>query len=74
ENLEKAHKDYEKRYNLRSRPIKFSQGQLVFKRNMILSDKNKNLNASYVQNLSDAKFAMSSAITAMKLKMRKENF
>uniref|UniRef100_T1H118 Uncharacterized protein n=1 Tax=Megaselia scalaris TaxID=36166 RepID=T1H118_MEGSC len=43
--LEKSHKEYEKRYNLRSRPVKFDQGQTVFKRNVILSDKNKNLNA-----------------------------
>uniref|UniRef100_T1GY02 Uncharacterized protein n=1 Tax=Megaselia scalaris TaxID=36166 RepID=T1GY02_MEGSC len=43
--LEKSHKEYEKRYNLRSRPVKFNQGQTVFKRNVILSDKNKNLNA-----------------------------
>lgn len=45
ENLEKAHKQYERVYNLRSRPIQFQQGQNVFKRNMILSDKNKHLNA-----------------------------
>uniref|UniRef100_T1GXX3 Peptidase A2 domain-containing protein n=1 Tax=Megaselia scalaris TaxID=36166 RepID=T1GXX3_MEGSC len=45
ENLEKSHKRYEKCYNLRSRPVKFHQGQEVFKRNVILSDKNKHINA-----------------------------
>uniref|UniRef100_T1H2D3 Uncharacterized protein n=1 Tax=Megaselia scalaris TaxID=36166 RepID=T1H2D3_MEGSC len=43
--LAKSHKEYEKRYNLRSRPVTFHKGQIVFKRNVILSDKNKSLNA-----------------------------
>ena len=44
-NLEKAHKQYERAYNLRSRPVQFVQGQTVFKRNVILSDKIKHINA-----------------------------
>lgn len=45
QNLENAHKEYERVYNLRSRPVQFVQGQNVFKRNVILSDKSKHLNA-----------------------------
>lgn len=41
ENLTKAHKQYERAYNLRSRPVQFVKGQAVFKRTTILSDKSK---------------------------------
>lgn len=47
ENLEKAHQQYEKTYNLRSKPIKFGVGQEIWKRNFILSDKNKKINAKF---------------------------
>lgn len=44
-NLAKAHKEYERSYNLRSRPVTFVKGQDVYKRNVILSDESKNINA-----------------------------
>lgn len=45
ENLRKSYLQYEKNYNLRSKPITFTPGQTVFRRNFILSDKNKKINA-----------------------------
>lgn len=42
-----AHKQYEMKYNLRSKPITFQVGQEIFKRNFILSDKNKRLNSKF---------------------------
>lgn len=47
ENLEKAHKQYEKQYNLRCKPVSFQKGQEVFKRNFTLSDKGKNINSKF---------------------------
>lgn len=45
DNLRKAYLKYEKQYNLRSKPISFSPGQIVFRRNFILSNKSKKINA-----------------------------
>lgn len=47
ENLAKSHKQYEKTYNLRCKPVKFNIGQEVFKRNFILSDKGRNINSKF---------------------------
>lgn len=46
-NLDNAHKQYERLYNLRSKPVKFSVGQEIYKRNFVLSDKNKKINAKF---------------------------
>ena len=45
QNLHKSFLKYEKQYNLRSKPVKFTPGQIVFRRNFILSNKNKKINA-----------------------------
>ena len=45
--LQKSHQLYEKQYNLRSKPVRFTIGQEVFKRNFVLSDKAKNINAKF---------------------------
>lgn len=45
ESLEKAHSDYEKVYNTRSRSIKYTVGEEVFRRNFILSDATKGISA-----------------------------
>lgn len=47
ENLEKAHKQYEKQYNLRCKLVTFQVGQEVYKRNFVLSDKGKNINSKF---------------------------
>lgn len=48
ENLRKAYLRYEKHYNLRSKQIIFTPGQTVYRRNFILSDRNKKLNMPQV--------------------------
>lgn len=45
ENLRRSYLRYEKNYNLRSKPMTFTAGQIVFRRNFILSDKNKKISA-----------------------------
>lgn len=45
ENLRKSYLRYEKNYNLRTKPVTFSPGQVVFRRNFILSDKNKKISS-----------------------------
>lgn len=45
-NLVKAYQEYSSRYNLRSRKITFEVGDLVLKRNFVLSDASKGISAS----------------------------
>ncbi|XP_055918604.1 uncharacterized protein K02A2.6-like [Eupeodes corollae] len=43
--LERSHESYEKTYNLRSRVISYKVGDVLYKRNFVLSDATKHLNA-----------------------------
>ena len=45
DSLEKAHLRYEHTYNTRSKDIKYNVGDVVFKRNFVLSDATKKINA-----------------------------
>lgn len=45
-NLIKAYKEYSSRYNLRSRKVEFKVGEIVLKKNFILSDAAKGISAS----------------------------
>lgn len=45
ENLRSAYEASKKRYDLRSRPITYNKGDVVWKRNFVLSDASKNLSA-----------------------------
>lgn len=49
-NLRKAYLKYEKNYNLRCKTIVFTPGQTVFRRNFILSNKYKKINANLCPN------------------------
>ncbi|XP_055922789.1 uncharacterized protein LOC129953571 [Eupeodes corollae] len=55
ESLAKAHKTYEKTYNTSSKTCKFKEGQVVLKRNFILSDKSKKRNAKLCPKFIQAK-------------------
>lgn len=45
-NLVKAYQEYSSRYNLRSRKVEFNVGEIVLKKNFILSDAAKGISAS----------------------------
>lgn len=47
-NLNKAHEKSEKTYNLRSRPISFSKGQIVYRKNHILSNVSNHINRKFM--------------------------
>lgn len=47
-NLNLAHKNASKTYNLRSRPIKFEKGQIVYRRNHALSNMSKSINKKFL--------------------------
>lgn len=47
-NLNTAHEKASKIYNLRSRPIQFEIGQIVFKKNHILSSMSKKINSKFM--------------------------
>lgn len=44
-NLESAYNNYQKYYNLRSRPIEYREGDEIYRRNFVLSKKSNNFNA-----------------------------
>ena len=47
-NLDKSHEKASKVYNLRSRPIEFKVGQIVYMKNHILSSMSKRINRKFV--------------------------
>jgi len=44
-----AHERVERRYNLKTRCVTYSPGQELYKRNFVLSDFRRNLNAKFCQ-------------------------
>lgn len=49
ENMHRAHESSSRKYNARSRVIKFQPGQEVYRRNFILSDFKNNINAKFAK-------------------------